>query len=485
MTNSKRYPETVTGQISRLLDDWLSRKLWQPIELIRLLVGDDLPAVGPAEEPYVWILRGIGTGADGAHREAALAARIGEFIDQKPEADLPGPRPEKMLYNLLSLCAGINKPDELAAELLRMLRRKKLSGEWDGMPLRSELRAAIASNQADKSLEPVWLWMAKGTPHDFLGGTPFQGFDGILLMPLPDSEDPPLDSIGEALGAIARSLDKVPGKQRIFGSLIDRASRAYSGPLLIYHLASKPFYDSWPTWARKILARRVPEEDGLQEFIKEAGVEYDRGIGSPGVFANHVATQVHLALRNRDRRAATVLLKIRRDRLRQLGLTTGEGSGLGLWIVEHIEAHNGELRVLPTAAANLTEVKASVPGRKTMKDSIEILSVEDDPLGAEWIRQAVESRIPGAKVNQINTESEFLTSLPEIAARPPSLILMDEMLRWADPSPHVPERPADVRAGGISRAGLRCCVRLAAKPETSAIPVILYTVLQNSEIHVA
>src|SRR6202167_6417094 len=128
MTNSKRYPETVTGKISRLLDDWLSRKLWQPIELIRLLVGDDLPAVGPAEEPYLWILRGIGTGADGAHREAALAARIGEFIDQKPEADLPGPRPEKMLYHLLSLCAGINKPDALAAELLRMLRRKKLSG---------------------------------------------------------------------------------------------------------------------------------------------------------------------------------------------------------------------------------------------------------------------------------------------------------------------------------------------------------------------
>jgi GAF domain-containing protein len=41
---------------------------------------------------------------------------------------------------------------------------------------------------------------------------------------------------------------------------------------------------------------------------------------------------------------------------------TGEGSGLGLWIVEHImKAHSGELRVLPTTSSNLTEVKLLFP----------------------------------------------------------------------------------------------------------------------------
>ena len=41
---------------------------------------------------------------------------------------------------------------------------------------------------------------------------------------------------------------------------------------------------------------------------------------------------------------------------------TGEGSGLGLWIVEHImKAHNGELRILPTTSSNLTEVKLLFP----------------------------------------------------------------------------------------------------------------------------
>jgi signal transduction histidine kinase len=42
--------------------------------------------------------------------------------------------------------------------------------------------------------------------------------------------------------------------------------------------------------------------------------------------------------------------------------TTGEGSGLGLWIVDHImKAHKGELVVVPTTASNLTEVKLLFP----------------------------------------------------------------------------------------------------------------------------
>jgi CheY-like chemotaxis protein len=118
-----------------------------------------------------------------------------------------------------------------------------------------------------------------------------------------------------------------------------------------------------------------------------------------------------------------------------------------------------------------------------MKDSIEILSVEDDPLQAEWIRQTIEDRVAGTRVQQISTESEFVAKLSEIIANPPALILMDVMLRWADPSPNIPERPADVKNGGMQRAGLRCQVRLAADPATYGIPVILYTVLQNGELN--
>jgi GAF domain-containing protein len=43
-------------------------------------------------------------------------------------------------------------------------------------------------------------------------------------------------------------------------------------------------------------------------------------------------------------------------------LTVGEGSGLGLWIVNHImEAHGGKLVIIPTTPSNLTEVRLVFP----------------------------------------------------------------------------------------------------------------------------
>src|ERR1039458_10474172 len=73
-----------------------------------------------------------------------------------------------------------------------------------------------------------------------------------------------------------------------------------------------------------------------------------------------------------------------------------------------------------------------------MRNPIEILSLEDDPLQAEWIRQTIESGVAGSKVNHVGTESEFVARFPGIVAAPPTLILMDVMLRWADPSPNIP-----------------------------------------------
>ncbi|MDQ3802386.1 MAG: GAF domain-containing protein [Acidobacteriota bacterium] len=43
-------------------------------------------------------------------------------------------------------------------------------------------------------------------------------------------------------------------------------------------------------------------------------------------------------------------------------LTTGEGSGIGLWIVHHImAAHGGKLKIIPTTSENVTEVRLIFP----------------------------------------------------------------------------------------------------------------------------
>jgi signal transduction histidine kinase len=48
--------------------------------------------------------------------------------------------------------------------------------------------------------------------------------------------------------------------------------------------------------------------------------------------------------------------------------TTGEGSGIGLWIVDNImQAHNGELVVIPTTANGMTEIKLVFPTKKVLR----------------------------------------------------------------------------------------------------------------------
>ena len=115
-----------------------------------------------------------------------------------------------------------------------------------------------------------------------------------------------------------------------------------------------------------------------------------------------------------------------------------------------------------------------------MRDSI--LSVEDDALQSEWIRQTIATRFPDARLNQISTEYEFESKFEEIASKPPKLILLDVMLRWTDPAPNMPPRPEEVKQGGIGQAGIRCERRLKADPRTKNIPVILYTVLQTGSL---
>ena len=112
---------------------------------------------------------------------------------------------------------------------------------------------------------------------------------------------------------------------------------------------------------------------------------------------------------------------------------------------------------------------------------MEIVFVEDDPLQAEWIQEQLQNRYALATVRRIKTESEFRAKLRAIAASPPDIIVMDVMLRWADPNPGMLPVPDDVKAGH-HRAGLRCQRLLASDLATRRIPVLLYTVLEDDDL---
>ena len=113
---------------------------------------------------------------------------------------------------------------------------------------------------------------------------------------------------------------------------------------------------------------------------------------------------------------------------------------------------------------------------------MKILIVEDDHLQVDLIRARLQSAITHLGVRVVSTESEFRARLSEIEADTPDVIVMDVMLRWADPEPELKRPPKDIHDEGYYRAGLRCQRLLAERERTRNVPVILYTVLDRNDL---
>ena len=117
-----------------------------------------------------------------------------------------------------------------------------------------------------------------------------------------------------------------------------------------------------------------------------------------------------------------------------------------------------------------------------IKTPLSVLLVEDDHLQAGWITDTLEHAFPKIKVKPIRTEAEFYYGFDEIVSKPPDVVIMDVMLRWTDPAPDMVTPPDVVRNEGYRRAGLRCVQMLAGQSATKNIPVILFTVLDRSDL---
>lgn len=111
-----------------------------------------------------------------------------------------------------------------------------------------------------------------------------------------------------------------------------------------------------------------------------------------------------------------------------------------------------------------------------------ILLVEDDHLQVEALHSALVMAFPGSRINRVATESEFRDWLSSDLSQIPDVIVIDMMLRWADPGPEIPQPPPEVKKNGRYRAGTRCRALLREDPRTREIPVILHTFLERSDV---
>jgi CheY-like chemotaxis protein len=117
-----------------------------------------------------------------------------------------------------------------------------------------------------------------------------------------------------------------------------------------------------------------------------------------------------------------------------------------------------------------------------MKLNPYILVVEDDHLQQGPLVDEISDAFPNSRVKSIYTEHEFRKQLTTLRTEVPDLVIMDVMLRWADPGPNNTEPPQEVVRESFYRAGLRCAEMIAADDALRAVPVILYTILEKDDL---
>jgi len=116
---------------------------------------------------------------------------------------------------------------------------------------------------------------------------------------------------------------------------------------------------------------------------------------------------------------------------------------------------------------------------------MKISIVEDDYLQADALREVLGRAFSNAQIDCISTEERFRSKLGEWEAakqEKPDLVIMDIMLRWTDPAPNMPDPPEDVAREGFRRAGIRCRELMSTNKATQNVPVILYSVLEKSDL---
>ncbi len=106
-----------------------------------------------------------------------------------------------------------------------------------------------------------------------------------------------------------------------------------------------------------------------------------------------------------------------------------------------------------------------------------VLILEDDAIQAAALEKRL-FRDLGAEVDAIATELEFRRRLETAEGIKADVAVVDMMLRWTDPSPHMELPPDYIIREGFYTAGLRCCRELRNRN----IRCVIFTALDPGKI---
>jgi len=126
------------------------------------------------EPPCIWLLRAAALGNGDAF--CRLAALVAELLRDRSSFSALS---DDLQYNYLSLAAGLDSADLLAAPLRTLEEERVLRGRaWKGVPLEGVLLHALIHNQTDDYYHYHWMSLLDG--ESFLGGNRFDGCRGVF-----------------------------------------------------------------------------------------------------------------------------------------------------------------------------------------------------------------------------------------------------------------------------------------------------------------
>lgn len=270
--------QSESPKIQKLREDltaWLVSKSWTHDELRKWLKGYTFPALGHDDAPHDWIVRAFPFSNDSFNFERILATRIAEFLNQeKPYREKP--TDDKLLYNLLYLCANLDCRQELSESLAEVFdyfesnesERNSFFASKKMYNLNAAFREALISNQTTSKFLPFWKSILEQNQPPFLRGNIFTGFLGILYTF--ENSKPLVDEIGWALGRMAEYLNQIEDKNRHekFRQLLARVKEFWSVEKIALNWDEILFFQAmrfnWQDWAAVRLDEMViPTEDFL------------------------------------------------------------------------------------------------------------------------------------------------------------------------------------------------------------------------------
>jgi len=245
-------------------------------------------------------------------------------------------------YNLLRLCAGLEAQPDLARPLLAILEHAALVGEYNGLNLRNDLRAALARNQVDSTLAAVWRAMLDGKPAGFLPGRVRDGFDGIARMPAAPGHRVRVEDVIYGLDRLIPILEREYGdadnreRDEELSDWFAQIRAVWGWEMLNQELLSASGSRKWPEWVIEVLgdvgsillegeespeeaARKVLREvvSEVMNDIRETPFGSKRGILGA---AQHGLARVEDRYRASNPEAAAILGAVREEVWQLLGV---------------------------------------------------------------------------------------------------------------------------------------------------------------------